>query len=76
MVRYLEAGNYHTVNEAAEVLGVGTTRVRALIYKGELEVIKFGTDYLVSEDAILDLRQRRIDRAVRQIAELESKVQS
>ena len=74
MVRYLEAGNYYTVNEAATVLGVSPVRVRTLIYKEQLEVIRFGTDYLISEDAILDLRQRRIDRAVKQITELEAKV--
>lgn len=47
-----------TVNEASRKLGVGAATVRWHIREGNLEATKFGTDWLITEEALKALRHR------------------
>jgi excisionase family DNA binding protein len=47
-----------TTNEAAEILGISTGRVRKMIMDGIIkDVVKFGRDNALSEDEINSLKE-------------------
>jgi excisionase family DNA binding protein len=50
-VEYLK-GNYMSVTEAAEALGITVIRVQQLCQSGRLQAIKFARDWMIPEEAI------------------------
>jgi excisionase family DNA binding protein len=50
-MEYLK-GNYMSVTEAAEALGITSIRVQQLCQTGRLQAIKFARDWMIPEEAI------------------------
>lgn len=51
------------VNDAAQMIGVGRTKLYELIAAGEVETIKFGNATRITTASLHDLVRRRCERA-------------
>ena len=62
-----------TTQEAAERLGITAIRVRQLIGAGRLPAEKFGRDYMIKEEDLELVADRKPGRPPKTIAETDSK---
>ena len=53
---------FKTVDQMSEISGIGICKLRELIQTQEIEYIKIGTRYLLTEQAVLDWYQRNCTR--------------
>lgn len=63
-----------TTEEAAERLGVTATRVRAMIAAGQLPAEKFGPVYMIQEEDLRLVENRKTGRPPKAKTETDSKV--
>lgn len=67
MGQYLESGRYLTVMDVAEILQVSDRRIRNLIDTGKLPAFQMGMQWLVREDDVDALEQKRLNRLQEQM---------
>lgn len=59
--------------EAARKLGVHITRVQVLIREGRLPAQKIGRNYVINEDDIKLVKDRRLGRPMKQVSKKKEK---
>jgi excisionase family DNA binding protein len=63
-----------TTNQVAERLGVSIGRIHQLINEGRLPAEKLGRDYVIREEDLRLVRDRKVGRPPKAKAETDSKV--
>lgn len=54
--------DFLTTKEVAEKLGITIRRVQALVTSGRLPAVKFGRDYMIKENDLRLVKDRKVGR--------------
>jgi excisionase family DNA binding protein len=73
MPRVDRTGEYLTVPQVAETLGISHERVRKLIRLGRLPALQFERTYAIHEDDVEARRNRRIRQAQAELERLQAR---
>jgi excisionase family DNA binding protein len=73
MPRIDRVGEYLTVPQVAETLGISQERVRKLIKWGRLPALQFDRTYILHEDDVEERRNRRIRETQAELARLQAR---